>query len=468
MTVGCSGGINKKEPVELTWYLPKTPEHKDFTLVMQTVNEKLERKYGLRLNIIGLDNYEKEMELINAGRKEYDLAFTSSWSNDYYTNVAKGACLNLTELLPVYAPKLYEQTETRIWDAVSVKEQIYAVPNWQIQAKALGFSAPTEFLNDANISVREINTLEDIGTYMGSLVKTHPDAIMVRDSWTHVQRYYGYLDVLGEGVPGAINYKLGGKPVVVNQYDSKEFEDYVRLRKSWVDKGYMSNTYNASDLQESKAEDKDVKRRPYTLHIFVPEYEKTLLRQRGYSWTNKQMSDAVMDSGSVLAALTCVSSTTTHPAEAVKMLEIMNSDEEIYNLLVWGIEGIHYERLPNGKISINEESDYEGINHFHIGSQKNIYLTEEQEDDTIQQIADFNTSAIASPILGFSADTSEISAQISNCNVIISKRRDILDLGLIDADEGLEEFRRELKEAGVDAIISELQKQIDKWWQEKK
>lgn len=467
VTVGCTGSITKKEPVELLWYLPSVPEHKDFSIVMERVNGILEDRYGLRLNMVGLDNYEKEMELINAGRKEYDLAYTSSWSNDYYTNVSKGACLNLTELLPVYAPKLFEQTEAQLWEAVSIKEQIYAVPNWQIEAKALGFSAPTEFLEDAGVSVENINTLEDIEIYMSELVKKRPDANMVRNSWSQVQRYYGFLDVLGEGVPGVINYKLGGKPIVVNQYDSQEFEDYVRLRSDWVNKGYMSDSYNASDLLSSKAEDKEVKRRPYTLHIYVPAYEETLLRQRGYSWTNKQMSDAVLDSGSVLAALTCVSSTTTHAAEAVTMLEIINTDAEIYNLLVWGIEGMHYEKLPDGKISVNTESGYEGIDHFHIGSQKNIYLTKEQADDAIQQIADFNTSAIQSPILGFSADTGEISAQVSNCNAIIAKRRDMLDLGLADPDADLEQFRRELKEAGVDAIISELQKQIDKWWQEK-
>ena len=465
--IGCSNGVSKEEMVKLTWYIPGAPEHKDFELVMQTVNEKLAEKYELQLDIIGLDNYAKEMELINAGKVEYDLAYTASWSNDYHTNVAKGACLNLTELLPVYAPNLYEQTDEQIWDAVSVNGQIYAVPNWQIQAKAVGFSAPTEYLEAANISADEINTLEDIEKYMSELVKIYPKVNKVRPSWDHVQRYYGFLDVLGEGNPGVINYKQGGKPTVINQYATKEFEDYVKLRRSWVEKGYMHNSYLPNDISSSETEKKEIRQRPYTLHIYVPGHEPTLLQQRGYAWTNKQMSDAVLDAGGVLAALTHVSSTTKHPEEALKMLEIMNTDAEIYNLLTRGIEGKHYTKVSENKIRLIEGTDYEEINHFHLGSLKNIYLLETEDDDFIQQIADFNTSAIPSPILGFVADTSNITAEISNCNKIIAKRRDMLDLGLVDVDAGLEEFRRELEEAGVNTIISELQKQIDIWWENK-
>ena len=136
-------------------------------------------------------------------------------------------------------------------------------------------------------------------------------------------------------------------------------------------------------------------------------------------------------------------------------------------MLVWGLEGKHYNKLAENRIELIEESDYAGLKHFYIGSQKNIYLLEYEPDDLIQQIADFNTSAIPSPILGFAADITNITTEIANCNRIVSKRGIMLDLGLVDADTGLEEFKKELEAAGVNTIIAELQKQIDIWWETK-
>ena len=465
---GCFNTVKENDLITIKWYLSANIESEDFQLVMQEVNKILAQRYELQLEIIAnISNYDKEMELINASKTEYDLAFTASWRNDYHTNVAKGACLDITDYLPVYAPKLYEQTDAAVWEAVSVNGRIYAVPNWQIQAKALGFSAPTEYLEAANITVDEINTLEDIEKYMQELVKVHPEANKVRPSWAQVQRYYGFLDVLGEGMPGVINYKQGGKPVVINQYATQEYENYIKLRRSWVEKGYMHDSYLPQDISTSVAEKKEVRQRPYTLHIFVPDNEANLYQDRGYAWTNKQMSDAVLDAGGVLAALTHVSSTTKHPEEAVKMLEIINTDAEIYNLLVWGIEGKHYTKVSENKVKPVENRKYYGIEHFLIGSQKNGYIIETAADDVIQQISDFNTSAILSPILGFAADTRDISTEISNCIAIVNKRSNMLDLGLVDAESGLEEFQKELEEAGVNTIIAELQRQIDIWWETK-
>lgn len=473
MLAGClamsAAGCGKKEAdgetVKVTWYIPTVIDSSDFDEIMTRVNEKLESEYKLNLDIIAIDggNYDKKMQLINAGNEEYDLAFTSTWKNDYYTNVSNGACLDITELLPEYAPTLYSKTTQTVWDAIKVDGKIYAVPNWQIQAKATGFAAPKEHLAAAGVSIDDINAVEDIGTYLEKLHSVNPDCNKVLPAWEHMQRYYGFLDIIGQGMPGAVNYKENGKLTVINQYDTPEYESFIKLRRSWEQNGYLFDKYLPEDIKSSTAEKKEVRQRPFTLHVHSPGNATSFLQSTGYEWETKQLSEAVLDAGGILAALTHVSANSKHPEAAVKMLEVMNTDKEIYNLLLFGLEGKNYTKVSDNKIKKIENSGYTGISHFLLGSLENSYLLETQEDDTWEQIREFNDKAIPSPILGFTANLDDISTEVANCRTVIEKRANMLDLGLTDPDTGIAEFRKELDEAGVKTIIEELQKQLDEW-----
>ncbi len=453
------------EAVKLTWYVPAVLDSADFPEIMNKVNEKLGSEYNLQLDVIGIDggNYDKKLQLINAGMEEYDLAFTSTWKNDYYTNVSNGACLDITELLPEHAPTLYANTSQTVWDAVKVDGKIYAAPNWQIQAKATGLNIAEEYLEATGTNIDDINTFEDIENFLAKLHEVNPEVNKVKPAWNHVQRYYGYLDVVGEGMPGVINYKENGKLTVLNQYETEEYENYIKMRKSWVDKGYMFDKYLPDDIKSSTMEKKEVRQRPITLHVYAPGNEASILQSLGYPWKAKQFSEAVLDAGGIMAAMTHVSATSKHPEEAVKMLEIINTDKEIFNLLVWGLEGKHYNKVGENKAEKIANSGYSGIAHWIIGSQHNSFLLPTQADDLWDQTKEFNDSAVPSPILGFAVNLDNISTEIANCKTVIQERAEMLDLGLVDPETGIAEFRKELKEAGVDTVIAEVQKQLDEW-----
>lgn len=468
MAVGIAGCKNEKAEegmVKLTWYIPAVLDSADFGDIMSKVNEKLESEYSLNLEIIGIDggNYDKKMQLINAGMEEYDLAFTSTWKNDYYTNVSNGACLDITELLPEYAPKLYSSTSQTVWDALKIDGKIYAAPNWQIQAKATGLSIPDEYLEATGTDIDDINNFDDLEVFLEKLHSVNPECNKVLPAWEHVQRYYGYLDIIGQGMPGVVNYKENGKLTVINQYETQDYEDFIKLRRSWTEKGYMFDKYLPEDIKSSTMEKKEVRQRPFTLQVYSPGVEAVTLQSKGYAWSAKPLSDAILDAGGIMAAMTHVSATTKHPEAAVKMLEVINTDKEIFNLLVWGLEGKHYNKIGENKVEKISNSGYSGISHWILGSQANSFLLPQQDDNLWTELKAFNDNAIPSPILGFAAELDNISTEIANCKTVIEERSQMLDLGLVDPESGIAEFRQELKQAGVDTIIAELQKQIDGW-----
>ena len=130
----------KNGVTELVWYLPAVMDCADKNMVLDEVNRLLEERYSLNIDFVFIDsgNYAQKMQTINAGLEPYDLCFVSNWKNDYNSNIANGSILDITEMLENY-PELKNSMREAVWDAASVNGKIYAVPNWQIQAKSSSF-----------------------------------------------------------------------------------------------------------------------------------------------------------------------------------------------------------------------------------------------------------------------------------------------------------------------------------------
>ena len=74
-----------------------------------------------------------------------------------------------------------------------------------------------------------------------------------------------------------------------------------------------------------------------------------------------------------------------------------------------------------------------------------------------------NDAAVEGKTLGFSPDTSAISTELAALKNVKDQYRGLLEMGFYDVDTYLPEFRQALKDAGVETVIAELQKQYDEW-----
>lgn len=460
----CSGGRSQNNDVTtITWYLPNTFYGKDKDLVFEKVNDHLEKEYNMKLNIIAIDdgNYNSKMQVINAARENYDLAFTSNWTNDYYTCATNGAFTDITEMLPKYAPALWASMKPELWEAAKVDGKIFAAPNWQIQAKALNLRIPECNIEDVGVDFDAISNLEDIEVYMKKLNEKLPEVDGVGTAYPHILSYYGLVELASEGMPGVIYFEKDGKPTVYNQYELPELRQYFEWKRGMVEKGYLSNVYNP-DGKKKKTD--RVTTTAYILGGYKPGGATEFELANGYAVRDKVFSKAILSQSSVTATMTGVSATSKHPEKAVQMLEILHTDKYVYNLLAWGIEGTHYTKINDNKIRIVPNSGYDRIANWKLASVKNSYILENQPDDIWEQTEEYNNSAIISPVIGINFKTDEVSVQLANCKTVIAESYAMLELGLVDVDEGLSKLINDLKKAGSDDIINCLQKQIDEWW----
>ena len=453
------------EVVTLTWYIPSVITGNDKVEVFNKVNEILEERYNLRLIIYGVDsdNFSQNLKVINAGKDVYDLAFTSNWCNNFLTNVSNGVFYGITEKeLKEYAPMTYASMSEEVWSAAKVNGKFYAVPNWQAQTRASAIYVPEEFLEATNTDINSLTDFDAITEYLRKITQINPECNKIPAFWTQIMTYYNFVDIYEEQLPGAIDFTKEGKPVVVNQYETAEFENYVSLRRQWVEEGLSTNQY----LPDSKAADKKIKQEPFTIHQYSPMGESTKTNTFGYQYKAKQISNSLMSPLGVTAAMTGISATSKHPIEALKMIEIMNTDSEVMNLIAYGIEGKNYERISSNQIKLIENSNYSGPSLFNLGSMANAYLMDNQIPGLIEETKKFNDGAIASPLMGFNADLTNIIIEVENCRTVINEYLMMFDQGLAD-EAKLQEFRDRLKLAGSDKIIQELQSQIDKWYETK-
>jgi len=156
------------------------------------------------------------------------------------------------------------------------------------------------------------------------------------------------------------------------------------------------------------------------------------------------------------------------PEAAMKFLNLMYADKDIVNLLSWGIEGKHYEKVSDNVIKY-PDGVYAGNNGYNLnmsfamGNSFLSYVFEGNDPNLWNQTAEFNKNAIKSKALGFNFDSSPVKTEVTAVSNVVSKYALGLEYGILDPDKSLPEFIKGLKAAGIDKIIAEKQKQLDKW-----
>lgn len=76
---------------------------------------------------------------------------------------------------------------------------------------------------------------------------------------------------------------------------------------------------------------------------------------------------------------------------------------------------------------------------------------------------EFNNNAIQSKALGFVFDSTAVKTEMAAVKAVMDEYRLSLENGTIDPKENLPKFRQALKDAGIDTVIAEKQRQLDEW-----
>ncbi len=456
--------------------------------VTAAINEKL-APHGLAVNyhyhdwgVFGDDT----SRILNSG-EAWDLMFAASIKG-YEEYAQNGQFAYLNDLLEE-TPKLKEYIPQTLWDGVSYKGQIFGVPALKDSAAAQYWIMDVAVADKLGIDIKSLKTLEDLDAILPQIkeaIKDEPD------------RYPIIVD--NDGIDVLLcDYEYDKKPYnvkfgtdkAINLYEQPDILERYEMIRKWQEAGYINPDANQKTPDQ-----------------LVPGKE-VLASGQGWDgaeviWSNRAGHPVdislrygpILTGESIRGSFMVVNQNSDHKVEALKYLELVNTDPEIRNLLAYGREGKEYEVVKEAQGSdgktvtfepvdgvdnvIRKLGEKDGEGKVHNGydvpaySQGgfeflHVWLNEkapEQTDPTqYKTVVSQNENAEASKILGFIFDQSEVESEIAVLNGIVEKYYANLTTGLGDkpVKEMLADMNKELKDAGIDHVLEVMQRQIDEY-----
>lgn len=458
---GCGGKevSTSDGEVELTWYFFGEPAKPDNELVFNEANTLIKEKLGFTVDFQPIDtgSYEEKMKMIIASGENYDICWTSNWRNDYLQNVSNGAFLEIDELLENDAPELKNLLSKNVWDAARVNGKIYGVPNQQIMARSTALIVPTEYYNKYGDKLEGVKDYNDLTPYFEAYANDVPETAWMPIYWQDLSYAYGIEPVLGKDLPVSIMFE-GDDPIeVFNLYETDTWKSIITTRKMWRD-----NKYTLQATQPANMTGYNIEEYPLQITTYKPGLETEKALTTGYPVKAIQISDAYFTQQGAIATMQALNVGTENPTEAIKFLEYLNTDSKLANLICYGIEGKHYEKIDENTIKITNQSGYSATP-WEMCNVFNTFLKEGDAENVWEETKRINDTAKTSRILGFNADTTNIKLEINNCKSVVTEYMSTLETGMGDVLATNEEMLKKLKAAGIDTIIAEIQKQIDEW-----
>ena len=454
----------KEEKESLIYYtIGKADE--DLQMVNDSLNEILSEKYGFTIDYRKLDwniYGDKIMDAVNL-HEDFDVAFASSvQQGDYVGNARSGAWYPLDNFLAGEGKELYDSIPEVLWEGARIDGHIYGVPTSKELAVVNQWMYPKELIEKYEIDLDRITCLEDLEPVFAMIKEKEPEyTVMELNQYSHFFEVYGYEYLLDYQIP--LMVKSDDENVeLVNILETECGEQTLRTLRKYYLAEYINQD---APIREGQTLQKGEK-------VFLrqaqggPYAEVEWSNQRGYEVVGKVMTPVVVNTESVRGAYMCVSSSSDHPEEACRFLQAVNTDSEVRNMLQYGIEGEHYTLNQEGQVIIQKDT-YAGVTY----TQGNYFLLNTRVGQPVNlwdQYKKFNDSAVPSPTLCFEMDLSGIEEEIQAVRKVSEKFYPALMTGSVDVDEYLPMYRKELRDAGIETIRKELQRQLRQWKKDEK
>lgn len=455
--------------VNLVWYQIGGAQA-DMPKVVEEANKYIKEKINATVDIKQIDygDYNKKMSVIINTGEVYDLAFTCSWANDYLANAQKGAFAPLDELLPKYGKEMMENIDPKFLEAAKIGGVTYGIPNEKEIGSMPMWVFTKEYVDKYNIPYQDIKTTEDLEPWLKVIKENEPDVVplyLTKDFSAPT-----YMDVIQE--PLGIEY--GDETMTVqNLFETDRMKSTLNTLRSYYLKGYINK--DAGTATSDKAVKRFVTKgdgQPYAEHIWSKDLK--------YDVVATPIMDTIVTNASARGSLTAVSNTSKHKEKAVELLNLINTDEYLRNLLNYGIEDVHYEKVAltekekkeaegkpyvyDSKVKmIEENSKNYSVPYWVQGGLFNTYVLESEPVTKWADFKKFNDEAVEAPSFGFDFKADSVMTEISGLRNVLNEFGGALYTGSVDPDKYLPQLNAKLKATGIDKIKAEIQKQVDEW-----
>lgn len=384
----------------------------------------------------------QQIDIFNSGMGIEDIDGIDNIDNTYKTCIENGSFIPLNNYFETdIGNQFYSMYPEWYWDTLKYSDGfIYGRGLLGLGSTPLCVMLNKQAIDKYSIDISDYKgTFDDLESYLEQAYKGSKMPQLVMPSY--VENYYEYC--------GFINYDgifyNTKSECFENIFENESVIDYLKLIEKYKNKGYIVNDENTITLKTAIFSIGG-------MNSIYPEFENAIIISDTYAGDNINM-------------VTGVASSSKNPEKAFELLALISCDKELSDLIYNGIEGRNYiynntnQKVQN--ISAPAFSNW-------LQTPSNPIITDRSSDDNPNFITDYANQSqhiLVSPLQGFDPDDNEV----MNIDSIARIYKNFYGLfygyyGEYESlDEALSSVNDQLKEAGIVALLNELNTRYNEW-----
>lgn len=455
----------------IRWVMPGN-EPDEMPKVEEALNQKLEaegKNFRIHIERIPWDAWEHRSNLMINTNEDFGLLHIMS---DQASVMGKDVLVDLKGMLDNYPNLKAKFTDAQWSEVTNTKGEIVAVPAaWQVMQplgelsirtdvlKAIGKDLPQtadEVLETAVAMKAYLEDLTGIKTYYWTQSTNYPAEWLERTYDT----YPFYVDRVNN------LWKVDQEGNVTSWFESEEFKKDAEFFYKMNEAGLIS-----PDLL-SRNEVWDVQNKGTVMLGDCYNYgTQQALRDAGYE--DASMGFYYLGEEKRVLPLTVgnmngIPKSCSNPDAVLAFLDWFYGDAANVQLLVYGIEGVHYTRIEGSENRVKFTEDAVGAQLYYFDNWEvgyypyNLFSEKEVEESIIKTTTPLDEDTIiVSPVAGFIFDESPVTTEMANLRTEVVASMYPIKFGYVSYEENIDTAIANLKAAGLDAVLAEYQAQLN-------
>lgn len=455
--------------VELIWHGHQSVA-KDNERVLALANEYIKEKLNCTIKFVTADDstVDQKYSVVLASGEQSDIMWTSNHRNDVFTNISKGAFMPIKDLLETYAPQMYQTIPDYAWEATAVNGELYAIPGLHRFTMYPVLLLRKDIVDSVGFDMSTVETIFDLEPLFDKILEKYPDKICVDASqgWLMSFPICGIFDRIEKYSTVGV-WAEGGNTEVTAQFLTPFAQEVFQLAEKWYQAGYLDPNNNA--IQDSTGDRVSGKLVGWFVQVaYDGAGSDEVLAKYGTEAYEVPCTlyPPLIATNTMCGSMNAIPISSKNPERAMMVLELVFNDPYLQDLLLYGIEGEHFTRDEDGRLSptkfTNNYQRFDLPDNYYKHSVFNTYPI-----DYADRVAAYNDNASPSPLIGFTYDSSETGHLLASLKAVWDEYFVTLAGGMLDYDTKYPEFVSKMEQAGLYTLIEDVQKQVDAFLERK-
>ena len=455
--------------------------------VEEAINAHIEPLIGahVRFHIIPWDSWEKDaVDALKNDFAKMDLIFTADW--EFYGDLVNAGMLYpLDDLLDQHGADIRASLSESFLNGVKINNMIYGIPTNKELCVPMGFlvNKTAAAAIGWDIEKDPVTCTEDLEPWLAKYKEMFPDKYpYLMDTGSVVGRWADepWINDWSGLENNAVAMKMAMREdgtfdqTVYSIFETPEQEAHIRLMYDWAQKGYIDpETIHYTDEGHAIFGRGDFLVYTQPLkgnNIKAVEMYTQHHHEGDEPW---ECGEIVLQPKYIVTAHTAGSMfsipiTTGNPDKAMQFLNLMHSDPVLVNLMLFGVEGVNYTRVNSTQVELVPDAAWYSVHAgaWTVGDVTLQYVLTGEDPEKNAKLISYADDVPETACLGFRFNRRKLKAESEAVSAVVKEYFNPLMCGLVDPDDperGIRAAVAALKEAGIDVLVQEAEKQYNAW-----